>query len=97
MTFCPLVPPHPVIIGDGRSTSATGIGRVCVDVDIGEGKWLETILQDIYYVPKLDGNLLSVLHLTNKGFDVDLHKIYLMHGHGILETTNYSLRVLMFK
>ena len=70
MTFRPLVPPQPVIVGDGRSISATGIGRTCLDVDIGDDETHEMILQDVYYIPKLDGNLLSVSRLTNKGFDI---------------------------
>ena len=60
MTFHPLVPPQPMTVGDGRSISATGIGRICLDVNIGDGETRETILQDVYYIPKLDGNLLSV-------------------------------------
>ncbi|KAF9231913.1 hypothetical protein BU15DRAFT_28492, partial [Melanogaster broomeanus] len=29
------------------------------------------ILEDVYYIPKLDGNLLSVPRFTDKGFSIN--------------------------
>jgi hypothetical protein len=34
------------------------------------GKWINSVLQDVLYVPDLHGNLLSVLHLTCRGAEV---------------------------
>ena len=58
------------MIGDGRTIEATGIGSVELEVEVGGGKVHRIILQEVYYVPDLDGNLLSVPRLANKGFEV---------------------------
>jgi hypothetical protein len=66
-TFRTLTPARPVEIGDGRCISATGIGNIELDVEVGNGKTRRTLLQDVYLVPELDGNLLSIPHLMRKG------------------------------
>ncbi|KAF9234512.1 hypothetical protein BU15DRAFT_32226, partial [Melanogaster broomeanus] len=72
-------------IGDGSFISATGIGRVYADVDVGDGETRETILENVYYIPKLDGNLLSVPCFTDKGFGINFAdgKCYISKG-GVL-------------
>ena len=69
-TFRVLNPVQHVVIGDGRAIEATGIGSVELEVEVGGGKVHRIILQEVYYVPDLEGNLLSVPRLTNKGFEV---------------------------
>jgi transposase InsO family protein len=65
-----LTPPEQVVIGDGRSISAVGIGRIEIDVHTGEDEYIRTILQEVYYVPDLNTNLLSVPRLTKQGLQV---------------------------
>src|SRR5882757_265037 len=67
--FRALVPTQHVIIRDGHSIEATGIGSIKLKLEVQSGKTCCTILQEVYYVPDLYGNLLSVLHLTNKGYE----------------------------
>jgi len=70
ITFCPLSPPERVIIGDGRSIDAVGIGRIKLKVHVGNSEYKDTILRDVYYVPELHANLLSVPRLTKQGLGV---------------------------
>lgn len=65
-----LTPPEQVVIGDGRSISAVGIGRVEIDVHTGGDEYIRTILQEVYHVPDLNTNLLSVPRLTKQGLEV---------------------------
>ncbi|KAG1749480.1 hypothetical protein EDB19DRAFT_1629509 [Suillus lakei] len=59
MSFHTLIPPEQVIIRDGQSIDATGIGHV-LDVHVRNGEYKCTIIQDVYYIPDLDANLLTV-------------------------------------
>lgn len=56
-------------IGNGRRTHATGIGNIELDVEAENGRTQHTLLQDVYLVPGLDGNLLSISHLVRKGYE----------------------------
>ncbi|KAG1742077.1 hypothetical protein EDD22DRAFT_786648 [Suillus occidentalis] len=67
--FRALVPAESVKIRDGRMIEAHGIGRMELQVEVGGEETHQIILQDIYYVPRLDRNLL-VSWLTKKGFQV---------------------------
>ena len=69
-TFRTLDPMQRVMIGDGCMIKATGIGSIELEVEVGGGKVHRIILQEVYYVPDLDSNLLSVPQLMNKGFEV---------------------------
>ena len=68
-TFCALVPTKHIIIGDGWSIEATGIGSIELEVEVGVGQTRRTVLQDTYYVPNLDGNLLSISCLASRGYE----------------------------
>jgi hypothetical protein len=61
--------PTNIIIADGRSIKATGKGKVILSVKIGQEIRL-THLQEVLYVPDLDGNLLSVDKTTSYGNEV---------------------------
>jgi len=68
-TFHALASAQRVVIGDGRTINAMGIGSVELKVEVMGGKSCQIILQGVYFIPNLDGNLLSVPHLTNKGYE----------------------------
>jgi hypothetical protein len=68
--YCPLTPPKRIVIGDGRSLNAIGIGRTKLQVHVGNGNYRYIILQDVYHVQDLQANLLSVSHLTRQGYEV---------------------------
>jgi hypothetical protein len=67
--FRPLLSPVNVILADDHTIQGIGLGRIAVQAKAG-GKWHRTILQDILYVPKLRGNLLSVQQLVDRGVSV---------------------------
>ncbi|PFH44620.1 hypothetical protein AMATHDRAFT_168445, partial [Amanita thiersii Skay4041] len=53
-----------VWLSDKSYILATGIGQVQLDLNIGGGKSIPTIIQNIYYVPELNGNLISISSLA---------------------------------
>ena len=61
--FTPLRSPIAIALGDNSTINGTGVGRVSVYVKVNNS-WQRAVLQDVLYVPKLHGNLLSVTHLT---------------------------------
>ncbi|KAG1866473.1 hypothetical protein C8R48DRAFT_600308, partial [Suillus tomentosus] len=65
-----LNPPEQVIIGDGCSIDAIGIRRAEINVYIGENEYIHSILQEVYHIPDLNVNLLSVSHLMKQGLEV---------------------------
>ena len=65
-TYHPLSPPQRVVIGNGNAIFAIGIGRIGLNLDVGNGRTKYTVLTDVYHVPELDGNLLSVSYLANR-------------------------------
>ena len=69
-TFCQLVPPQSVTVGNGMSIPAVGIGHISIDLKLDGDHMTTTIIRDIYYVPDLDRNLLSVSYLA--GFDLEV-------------------------
>jgi hypothetical protein len=64
------MPPKRIVIGDGQTLDAIGIGRAALEVHVSNGNYRHTILQDVYHVPNLNANLLSVQHLTERGLEV---------------------------
>lgn len=70
VSYRTLNPPECVIIGDGQSIDAIGIGHMQIEVHIGDGNYRCTILQDVYYMPNLSANLLSVPRLMKQGLEV---------------------------
>jgi len=52
------------------SIPAVGIGRICVNLKLDGGHTSTTVICDIYYVPDLDGNLLSISDLAKFNLEV---------------------------
>jgi len=61
--FTPLATPIPVVLGDDSSIVASGVGRIHVEMR-ANGSMHRSVLQDVLYVPGLQGNLLSVAQLA---------------------------------
>ena len=59
-SYRPLWPPQLIGLGDSRTIPATGTGDVRLLVYIGDGRRRVLTLHDIYHVPVLDKNLLSI-------------------------------------
>ncbi|TFY53550.1 hypothetical protein EVJ58_g9393 [Rhodofomes roseus] len=70
LNYSPLASPKRVWLGDKRYILAIGIGQVALTADLGNGKKRTALLQGVYHVPDLNGNLLSVSHLTKRGYSV---------------------------
>ncbi|CAH2105332.1 unnamed protein product [Euphydryas editha] len=68
-----------VIIGNGNEISALGRGQVAVQVYDGR-QWVNTIIDNVLFVPELKTNLFSVKCATERGYvvnlDNDLCKFY---------------------
>ena len=62
-----LVTPEPVGLGDGRTVSALGSGKVRVVSHLYHNKKIAGWMTDVLYVPKLTSNLFSVNAATLKG------------------------------
>ena len=67
--FAPLSWHTKVILSDNSTIPATGSGHLNVKM-FTNGKWSNTVLQDVLYVPDLHRNLLSVSHLAWHGTNV---------------------------
>ena len=70
MTYRQLVPPQSITIGNGTSIPAVGIGCIHINLKLDGGHTVTTIICDVYYVPDLDGNLLSISYLAELNFEV---------------------------
>ena len=70
MTYRWLVPPQSVTVGNGTYIPAVGIGRIRINLKLDGGHIATTIIRDVYYVPDLDGNLLSVSYLAEFNLEV---------------------------
>nr|XP_049701711.1 uncharacterized protein LOC110381443 isoform X2 [Helicoverpa armigera] len=61
--------PKPVIIGNGAVINAIGYGQITVQVSNGN-EWIDTVIDNVLYVPELKTNLFSVNRATDKGYVV---------------------------
>lgn len=59
--------PKPVIIGNGAVINAIGYGQMTVQVSNGN-EWIDTVIDNVLYVPELKTNLFSVNRATDKGY-----------------------------
>ena len=67
--------PEPVGLGDGRTVSAIGVGKVKVITQLHNGKRVVCWMTNVLYVPKLTNNLFSVNAATSTGNTVSFrHK-----------------------
>src|SRR5216683_7315006 len=67
--FTPLSQHTKVILGDNSAIPAMGSGHLKVKM-LANGKWINSVLQDVLYVPDLHRNLLSISHLAWRGTKV---------------------------
>ena len=65
-----LIPPQSITVGNGTSIPAVGIGCIRINLKLDGGHIATTIIRDVYYVPDLDGNLLSVSYLAEFNLEV---------------------------
>jgi transposase InsO family protein len=83
-SFSTLARPIRVTLGDNSCINATGVGRIPVRMR-ANGQWNNAVLQDVLFVPELNGNLLSVAHLTERGADIRFTgtkcQLYTQTGH----------------
>ena len=61
--FTPLSRHMKVILSDNSTIPTIGSGRLNIKM-LAKGKWINSILQNVLYVPDLYGNLLSISHLV---------------------------------
>ncbi|KAH9889272.1 hypothetical protein C8Q73DRAFT_620776, partial [Cubamyces lactineus] len=73
-SFKPLSTPKRVWLGDERFIHATSIGSVSLRLQRGASSEV-AMVPDVYYVPDLNGNLLSVSHFVRRG-----HSVSFEHG-----------------
>ena len=59
-----ITPLKKVWLGDECYILATGIGQLHLEMNLSGGKKWLTIIQTMYYVPNLSGNLISISYLT---------------------------------
>lgn len=63
-----------VTLADGKKTSVGGVGHGVVFGVDGQGGSVEITLNDVLYVPELDGGLISVVQLVAKKFKVEFNE-----------------------
>lgn len=56
-----------VIVGNGATIDVIGCGQVAVQVSNGT-EWIDTIIENVLYVPELKNNLFSVNRAIDKGY-----------------------------
>lgn len=88
MSECVAVQPLEVHVANGAKLATAGLGSVTVRL-----KDCDKLISNVYYVPNLSTNLLSVSELTRKGFTVKFDnkqcKI-LRKGNEIVATASYN-------
>ena len=67
--FTPLSHHMRVVLRDNSTIPTMGTGHLNVRM-FAKGKWINSVLQDVLYMPDLHGNLLSILHLMCHGAEV---------------------------
>jgi transposase InsO family protein len=59
---------------NGEMCMSSGKGTVILSLINSNGKISKAKIQDVFYVPEIEGNLISVSKLTNKGYQVIFNK-----------------------
>lgn len=88
MSECVSVQPVDVHVANGAKLVTAGLGSVLVKL-----KNCEKLISNVYYVPNLSTNLLSVSELTRKGFTVkfDSKQCKIMRtGNEVVATASYN-------
>ena len=70
-TYRALTPPRRVWLGDESFIEAVGIGSMALQVHDAAGKLIPALIRNVYHVPELHGNLLSVGRFTSEGGEVN--------------------------
>jgi len=65
-----LVPPQSITVGNRTSIPVMGIGCICINLKLDGGHTATTVIHDVYHVPDLDRNLLSVSYLAEFNLEV---------------------------
>lgn len=58
---------QPITVGNGNTLLAAAVGQIVLDTDLGNKREGRVILHDVYYVPDLTSNLLSIVRLARQG------------------------------
>ncbi|OCH89832.1 hypothetical protein OBBRIDRAFT_698863, partial [Obba rivulosa] len=69
-TYTPLTPPTRIWLGDKRSIPAIGTGNVKLNLRLDANRVRTAIVQCVYHVPEMNGNLLLVSRLTKEGYSI---------------------------
>jgi hypothetical protein len=67
LSYRKLHTPKSIRLGDDSTIYAYGIGTISLEFNLNERKH-EATIKEVYYVPDLQGNLLSVSALTKRGY-----------------------------
>lgn len=59
-----------ITVANGSKVSIEGKGSVRLKLKLMNDRTFDVLLEDVFYVPGLDSNLISVKKLADKGFDV---------------------------
>lgn len=73
-TLQKLVSPRPVWLGDDNCIYATHTGTISFEFSTSSGTRHQASFSNVYYVPDLAGNLLSISHLTSLHYTVEFTK-----------------------
>jgi len=68
------------------SIPAVGIGHIHVNLKLDSGCTSTTVIHDVYYVPNLDRNLLSILYLAEFNLEVTFGRdsCRILDGHQVV-------------
>ena len=66
--------PCEIITAEGTTVYGTGIGTITISV-LCEDYVNVFQLNDVIYAPKMDSNLLSIVTLMDRGYEVDMHPV----------------------
>ena len=72
-TLNQLQDPVDVVLGDRCALTATGKGKVVLDMILPNGESKSSTLHSVLHVPKLSYNLISVSRVFEKGKDSETH------------------------
>jgi transposase InsO family protein len=87
-----------VTIANGKKIEVKGIGKVLLEIMTDKGA-LKIEMSDTLWVPELDGNLISVHQLTQKGFSVEFKdsKCFLNNGNEKLQIAKNTTGLYMLE
>ncbi|OSX61491.1 hypothetical protein POSPLADRAFT_1144619, partial [Postia placenta MAD-698-R-SB12] len=68
--YRPLAAPKRVYLGDEHHILAQGIGQVVISASLEDGSTNTGVIQNVLYVPDLNGNLLSVAQFDRNSYNV---------------------------